>query len=114
MFPISDVIPSRTRPLVTIGLIAVNVLAFLYQLQLDQGPLHRLVVEYGVIPARFSFVDVATSLFLHADFLHLAGTMVVLWIFGDNVISVFWRSISRAERWPPRLRCQPTRCRSCP
>ena len=85
MFPISDVIPSRTRPLVTIGLIAVNVLAFLYQLQLDQGPLHRLVVEYGVIPARFSFVDVATSLFLHADFLHLAGNMVFLWIFGDNV-----------------------------
>jgi membrane associated rhomboid family serine protease len=85
MFPISDVIPSRTRPVVTIGLIALNALAFLYQLQLDQGPLQRLVFEYGVIPARFSYVDVVSSLFLHADFLHFAGNMVFLWIFGDNV-----------------------------
>ncbi len=85
MFPISDVIPSRTRPVVTIGLIAINALAFLYQLQLDQGPLQRLVFEYGVIPARFSYLDVLTSLFLHADFLHFAGNMVFLWIFGDNV-----------------------------
>jgi membrane associated rhomboid family serine protease len=85
MFPISDVIPSRTRPIVTISLIALNTLAFLYQLQLEQGSLQRLVFEYGVIPARFSYADVVTSLFLHADFLHFIGNMVFLWIFGDNV-----------------------------
>jgi len=85
MFPISDVIPSRTRPAVTISLIAVNALLFLYQLQLDDVSLQRLVFAYGVIPARFSSADVVTSMFLHADFLHFLGNMVFLWIFGDNV-----------------------------
>ena len=85
MFPISDVIPSRTRPTVTIGLIAVNALLFLYQLQLDDLSLQRLVFAYGVIPARFSPADALTSMFLHADFLHFLGNMVFLWIFGDNV-----------------------------
>jgi membrane associated rhomboid family serine protease len=85
MFPISDIIPSRTRPVVTIGLIAVNTLLFLYQLQLDDVSLQRLVFQFGVIPARFSFTDAVTSMFLHADFLHFLGNMVFLWIFGDNV-----------------------------
>ena len=85
MFPISDVIPSRTRPVVTIGLIAVNALIFLYQLQLDDVTVQRLVFRFGVIPARFSYVDVVTSMFLHADFLHFLGNMIFLWIFGDNV-----------------------------
>jgi membrane associated rhomboid family serine protease len=85
MFPISDVIPSRTRPTVTITLIVLNALVFLYQLQLDDVALRTVVFEFGVIPARFSYADVVTSLFLHADFLHFAGNMVFLWIFGDNV-----------------------------
>jgi membrane associated rhomboid family serine protease len=85
MFPISDIIPSRTRPVVTIGLIVVNTLVYIYQLQLEHGPLQSLVYEYAVIPARFSYADVITSMFLHADFLHFAGNMVFLWIFGDNV-----------------------------
>lgn len=85
MFPISDVIPSRTRPAVTISLIALNALAFLYQLQLDHGALQRLVFEFGVIPARFSYGDVVTSMFLHGDLIHVGGNMVFLWIFGDNV-----------------------------
>jgi len=85
MFPISDVIPSRTRPVVTISLIVLNTLAYLYQLQLDETALQRLVFAYGVIPARFSAADVVTSLFLHADILHFASNMVFLWIFGDNV-----------------------------
>ncbi len=85
MFPISDVIPSRTRPVVTVGLIVVNTLAYIYQLQLEHGPLQSLVYEFGVIPARFSYGDVITSMFLHADFLHFVGNMVFLWIFGDNV-----------------------------
>ena len=67
MFPISDVIPSRTRPVVTIGLIALNALAFLYQWQLDDLAMRRFVFQYGVIPARFSLADVVTSMFLHAD-----------------------------------------------
>ena len=85
MFPISDVIPSRTRPVVTVSLIAINSLMYLFQLQLDEVAMQRLVLDAGLIPARFSYVDVVTSMFLHADFLHFLGNMVFLWIFGDNV-----------------------------
>ena len=85
MFPLSDVIPSRTRPVVTISLIALNTLMFLYQVQLDELTLQRLVFDLGVIPAFLSYGDIVTSMFLHGDFLHFAGNMVFLWIFGDNV-----------------------------
>lgn len=85
MFPLSDVIPSRTRPVATISLIAVNTLMFLYQAQLDDLALQRLVYDLGVIPAYLSYRDVVTSMFLHGDVLHFVGNMVFLWIFGDNV-----------------------------
>jgi membrane associated rhomboid family serine protease len=85
MFPLSDVIPSRTTPVVTVSLIALNALMFLYQLQLDDVTLQRLVFKLGVIPAYLSYGDIITSMFLHGDFLHFLGNMVFLWIFGDNV-----------------------------
>ena len=85
MFPISDVIPSRTRPVVTLALIALNTVAYLYQLRVDEDTVRALVFDHGVIPAAFSLPDVFTSMFLHADILHFGGNMVFLWIFGDNV-----------------------------
>ena len=85
MFPLSDVIPSRTRPVVTLSLIALNTLMFLYQLQLDDVALQRLVFDLGVIPRFLSYGDIVTSMFLHGDILHFLGNMVFLWIFGDNV-----------------------------
>jgi membrane associated rhomboid family serine protease len=85
MFPISDVIPSRTVPVVTIGLIALNALAFLYELQLDDYQLQVLVQYYGVVPVAFSWSDVLSSMFLHGGWLHFLGNMLYLWIFGDNV-----------------------------
>ncbi len=85
MFPISDVIPSRTRPVVTIALIALNALAFLYELQLDDDQLRLLVQVHGVVPVAFSWSDVLSSMFLHGGWLHFLGNMLYLWIFGDNV-----------------------------
>jgi membrane associated rhomboid family serine protease len=85
MLPISDVIPSRTVPVVTIGLIVLNALAFLYELQLDDYQLRLLVSYYGVIPATFSWADVLSSMFLHGGWVHFLGNMLYLWIFGDNV-----------------------------
>jgi len=84
MIPLRDLIPSRTRPFVTIGLIILNTLVFLYQLSL--GPLvNTLVMVFGLVPADFSWTTVFTSMFLHGGFLHLAGNMLYLWVFGDNV-----------------------------
>ena len=84
MIPLRDIIPSRTTPYITIGLIALNALVFFYQLTL--GPqVEEFVLYYGLVPAAFSWLTVVTSMFLHGGLLHFGGNMLYLWIFGDNV-----------------------------
>jgi membrane associated rhomboid family serine protease len=97
MIPIRDKNPSSTFPYVTIGIIVVNVLIFLYELSLDSG-LGVFVMKYGVVPLRVShysqvpdltfistFLPFISSMFLHGGFVHLIGNMWFLWIFGDNI-----------------------------
>jgi membrane associated rhomboid family serine protease len=93
VIPLRDVIPSRTTPYVTIGLIVVNVLIFLYELTLPdarralpgQLSLDDFLLYFGLVPAAFSWVAVLTSMFLHGGLMHVGGNMLFLWIFGDNV-----------------------------
>ncbi len=85
MFPLSDVIPSRTAPVVTVSLIIVNSLVFLYQVTLPQPLLEQFVMQYALISADFSWTSVLTSMFLHGGWMHVIGNMLYLWIFGDNV-----------------------------
>lgn len=104
MLPLRDDIPARTAPVVTVTLIAANVVVFLYQLSLqlslEPGALRaaqELVLEFGVIPCRLTgtclappefphpLLTVFTSMFLHGGFFHVGGNMLYLWIFGNNV-----------------------------
>src|ERR671914_2242696 len=85
MIPLRDIIPSRTTPVVTIGLIVVNALVFFYQWSLEQREGEAFALFYGLIPAAFSWITVFTSMFLHGGLLHFGGNMLYLWIFGDNV-----------------------------
>jgi membrane associated rhomboid family serine protease len=85
MFPVSDVIPSRTTPFVTVGLIVLNSLVFLYELQLSRPELQLFVQVFGVVPVDFNWPSLITSMFLHEGWMHLLGNMLYLWIFGDNV-----------------------------
>jgi membrane associated rhomboid family serine protease len=84
VIPLRDVIPSRTTPYVTVTLIGLNALAFLYELSLGEV-VDRFLLAFGLVPAFFSWVTVFTSMFLHGGFLHFGGNMLYLWIFGDNV-----------------------------
>lgn len=89
MFPIGDDDRSlRTTPVVTYGLIGVNVLVFAYELAIGQS-LDRFVSSWGTIPAEVtSGVDLHTllsSMFLHGGFGHILGNMVFLNVFGNNV-----------------------------
>jgi len=97
MLPIRVDIPSSRFPAVTVGIIAVNVLVFLQELKLGSR-LDDMLVEFAIIPARYTVPDVArlfslpqqvfalfSSMFLHGGWLHLLGNMWTLWIFGDNV-----------------------------
>ena len=85
MFPVSDVIPSRTRPVVTASLIGISSIVFLYQLRLDPAEMFDAAHRYGVAPASFSWVQLLTSPFMHDGWIHFGGNMLYLWIFGDNV-----------------------------
>ncbi len=85
MFPVSDVIPSRTTPVVTVSLIVVNALVFLYMVAMPDDRLQAFVATYAVVPAWFSLPTLITSQFLHAGWMHIIGNMLYLWIFGDNV-----------------------------
>jgi membrane associated rhomboid family serine protease len=85
VIPLRDVIPSRTTPYVTIGLIAVNTLVYLYETTLGDPSLEEFILYFGLVPAAFSWVAVLTSMFLHGGLLHVGGNMLFLWIFGDNV-----------------------------
>jgi len=85
MIPLRDVIPSRTRPVVTIAIIAANALVFLRQSGLAAAEMDAFVRAFGLVPAAFSWLAVATSMFVHGGLMHFAGNMLYLWIFGDNV-----------------------------
>jgi membrane associated rhomboid family serine protease len=85
MIPLRDVIPSRTFPGVTIAIIVLNALGFLYEIGLTDPELKQFVVTWGVVPAQFNLVSAFTSMFLHGGWMHIIGNMLFLWIFGDNV-----------------------------
>jgi len=84
LIPLRDVIPSRTTPYVTVSLVVINAAVFLYQLSLGEA-VDEFVFTHGLVPAFFSWPSVLSSMFLHGGFLHVAGNMLYLWIFGDNV-----------------------------
>ncbi len=99
MVPIRDNNPIKITPYVTYGLIAANVLAFLYEASLPpqalNGFLHlaavvprELTLSFGGVSVNQPVPEWATLIsaqFLHGGFLHLAGNMLFLWIFGNNV-----------------------------
>jgi membrane associated rhomboid family serine protease len=98
MIPISDELPSRRVPVITYGLIAINVVVFLFELML--GPnVDSLYMTLGAIPARvtdpvnhpLAGLTLFTSIFIHGGWAHLLGNMLYLWIFGDNVEDILGR-----------------------
>jgi membrane associated rhomboid family serine protease len=97
VLPLHDDIPARRFPLVTLGLIAVNAVVFLWELQLG-GRAEQALLRFALVPVRYTEPAIAahfgwaeqllpffSSMFLHGGWLHLLGNLWVLWIFGDNV-----------------------------
>ena len=88
MFPIRDTQRSYSRPVITTLIIALNVAVFLHEITLDSFSRNHFIQIYGLVPARFHFSSVLTSMFLHGGWMHIIGNMWFLWIFGDNVEDV--------------------------
>lgn len=99
MIPFRDSVPSSRYPIVTVSIIAVNVLAFVYQLTISSGQqLQGFVYSFGMVPARLTaseafaqydlpsfWLTLVTSMFLHGGLAHLFGNMLYMWVFADNV-----------------------------
>jgi membrane associated rhomboid family serine protease len=95
MIPLRDVNVRRTGPpIVTVVLIAANVLAFFFELSLGERGLNSFLMASAFVPARltegvgglgFGLTSAFLSMFLHGGWMHLLGNMLFLWIFGDNV-----------------------------
>jgi len=85
VIPLRDVIPSRTTPYITVTIIVLNALAWLFELSMPPETLNQFLYVYGVVPATFSAPTLITSMFLHGSWSHVIGNMWYLWIFGDNV-----------------------------
>jgi membrane associated rhomboid family serine protease len=90
MLPIRDHNPARGRAYVTWGLIALNLAIHAWaSLTLDDQGIWQLYARWALFPGQLSrgqdLHTLVTSAFLHADWLHLAGNMLFLWIFGDNL-----------------------------
>ncbi|MEJ7606807.1 MAG: rhomboid family intramembrane serine protease [Bryobacteraceae bacterium] len=92
MIPLRDTQPSNTTPYVTVAIIAVNILTFLYQFSLHDYELNWFISRYAIVPERFQYLDMLTSMFLHGGWMHLIGNMWFLWIYGDNVEDILGHS----------------------
>ncbi len=106
MIPIGDYAGERRNfPIVNYALIAINVVAFIYELSLPGAALDEFFLRWGAIPSAIVggdgvaalpnglpiYVTLLTSIFLHGGWLHLGGNMLYLWVFGDNVENAFGR-----------------------
>lgn len=99
MIPLRDENPSRGTPVVTIALLAICVLVFLWQFMLGPvrgqqiiyalGVIPSVLLGHNVLPSELAIVPptatILTSMFMHGGWMHLIGNMLYLWIFGDNV-----------------------------
>ena len=109
MLPLSDAdVHRHSLPVVNIALIAINTLVFLYELTLNSLDTQLFFLRYGLIPVEltsgqtFQFLEIPggvldidsplgtwgtvfSSMFMHGGFMHFAGNMIFLWVFGDNI-----------------------------
>jgi membrane associated rhomboid family serine protease len=107
MIPLRDILPTRRFPAITVAIICINVLVFLYQLILGRG-VGDFIAAYAMTPYEIAngtdlvgvvrdlgfshvpgppliYLTLFTSMFMHGGFMHVGGNMLYLWIFGNNI-----------------------------
>ncbi|HAR96747.1 MAG TPA: rhomboid family intramembrane serine protease [Deltaproteobacteria bacterium] len=98
MIPLKDNIPNRTFPIITIIIIVVNIVVFIYASLMPLGAQRLLIERYALIPREFmialeerpellpyNLLTIFSSMFLHGGIFHIAGNMLYLFIFGNNI-----------------------------
>src|SRR5688572_26355283 len=100
VIPLHDDNPTSTRPYVTLGILLTCLLTYVWQhLFLLPDDTERAAYAFGLVPAVLTgsselipgvevipaWATVLTSMFMHGGFWHLAGNLLYLWIFGNNI-----------------------------
>jgi len=91
MIPLYDTVRSQRFPVVNLALIALNILVFLYEVQLGGAGLESFIRTWALVPSRLAahpqtaWVTIFTSMFLHGGWFHVLSNMWFLFIFGDNI-----------------------------
>jgi membrane associated rhomboid family serine protease len=99
MIPLKDDNPTSGKPIVTYFIISFCILIFLIQISSQSYKTGQLFYSYGLIPSVLmghnqlpmdlyaipSVLTIFTSMFMHGGFMHLAGNMLYMWIFADNI-----------------------------
>lgn len=98
MVPLNDDNPISITPVVVYGLLALNIVIFLFEMTLSEPALQQFFNTYAVVPAELTasftggdvdaggeWLTLISSQFLHGNFLHVAGNMLYLWVFGNNI-----------------------------
>ena len=94
MIPLRDDNPTVLWPFVTVSLIVANSAVFIYELSRGPRALNSFIYQMGMVPASLSqggipgtggYFTMLSSMFLHGGLLHVAGNMLYLWIFGNNI-----------------------------
>jgi membrane associated rhomboid family serine protease len=95
--PLKDENPTLRFPIITVILVVINCLVFIYQVASPQGT-EYFVLKFGIIPYEITHwhlnvglsrifwpLSLITGMFLHGSLFHLLGNMLYLWIFGNNI-----------------------------
>ena len=98
MFPIGDENDHAGVAFISIALIVLNGLAFLFEINRPEEAVQAFIFAWGVVPLEYTgggdlpphipypfWTTLLTSMFLHGGWGHLGGNMLFLWIFGDNI-----------------------------
>ena len=99
MIPLKDDNPTTKKPTITYLIIGLCILVFLLQLSSQSYKTGQLFYSFGLIPSVLmghnqlptdlykipSLLTIFTSMFMHGGFMHLAGNMLYMWIFADNI-----------------------------
>src|SRR5256885_12712901 len=104
MLPLRDNVPTRTFPLVTVGIIAVNVIVWIWEY--TGTSVETDVIHYGYYPCKLAspclgpalqaqipwYEEAFSSMFMHGGWEHIIFNMLFLWIFGNNVEDALGRA----------------------
>ncbi|MGB9721694.1 MAG: rhomboid family intramembrane serine protease [bacterium] len=91
MIPLKDELKSYTKPIITFIILGINIIVYIYELSLGTVK-ENFIYQFGTIPydlfnpvGMHPYLKIFTSMFIHANLMHILGNMLFLWVFSDNV-----------------------------